>query len=346
MTTGGISGRRSRGRGLLHGSRLPAFVSAMILALLLVEVLGAERATAQRLQITSFSTDRILSRSGPVTLEPFCRRSFRLLSARFSVINVNPTPTLNPATQPAVAVVGVVPKPKSVEVTLRNLRAPGVIPTVRGTVDCALATGSVARQAAGAEDGPATTAKKRRKRVKLSPYVARAKKRVGAAEAAVTKFVKQTCEERNSIPSDLGFESRSATFAGASVFKRKGEIGIKAGFNTDGPDRLKLHVLCQQGKALKLRGTVSGDRAAGSGAAASARRARTPLIKVAFRPFRGCYAVITRTRAAARSEWAATTTGSTPCRGRCPRGTPGWGEPFARLSISPLASGAHCRPVG
>jgi hypothetical protein len=290
------SGQGSYGIGvtLLRPRLLAALASATILALLLAGALGAERAAAQRLQITSFSDDRVLSRSGPTSLEPFCRRGFQLLSARFSVINVNPRPTLNPATQPAVAVVGVVPKPKSVEVMLQNLRAPGVIPTVRGTVDCMKARGRVARRAAGAGEGPATIARKRRRRVRVSPYVATAKKRVGAARAARTTFLRETCGKRNSIPSDLGFESRGATFAGATVFKRKGKIGVKAGFNTDGRDRLKLHVLCQKGKALKLKGAVSGRRAAGSdaaaaasGAGAAARRARSPLIKVAFQALQG-----------------------------------------------------------
>lgn len=290
--TAGISGRRSCGtRSLLLVPRVPAaFLSATIVAVLLVGVLGAERASAQaRLQITSFSADRVLSRSAPTPLEPFCRRGFQLLSARFSVINVNPRPTLNPATQPAVAVVGVVPKTKSVEVTLQNLRAPGVTPTVRGTVDCARASGTVRRRATGAAGRPGSVAGKRRKRAKLSPYIAVAKKRVRAAGAAAgTTFVKETCGERNSIPSDLGFESRGAsTFAGATVFKRKGEIGIKAGFNTDGRDRLKLHVVCQQGKALRLKGTISGGRSAAPSAAEPARRARSPLIKVAFETLRG-----------------------------------------------------------
>lgn len=290
MTPGVTVGARSFGVTLR--SRRPrvlvAFGSATIAALLLIGSLGADRATAQaRLQITSFSADRVLQRSGPTPIEPFCRRGFELLSARFSVINVNPRPTLNPLTQPAVAVVGVVPKPKSVEVTLQNLRAPGVVPTVRGTVDCVRASGRVARSAAAGEEGAGTVAGKRRNRVKLAPYVATEKKRTGAASAARTTFVKKTCGKRNSLPSDLGFESRRAQFTGAKVFKRKGKIGVKAGFDTDGRDRLKLHVVCQQGESLKLKGVLSGDRVAARSTVGQARRARSPLIKVAFQTLRG-----------------------------------------------------------
>ena len=104
----------------------------------------------------------------------------------------------------------------------------------------------------------AGSAKKSRP-VKLETYVAKEKKKVtgGGAGASATKSLKVACERPNSIPSDIGFDAKNAAeFAGARFVKRKGDIGAKGTFRTEGKDKLKLFLVCQQGKRVKMKGKV------------------------------------------------------------------------------------------
>jgi hypothetical protein len=135
---------------------------------------------APKLQITSFTADRTLSRPGPTTVEPSCRRGFGLLGVRFNIIGVNPTPSANPATHPAVALLGMVPKPQGAAVTFQNLRAPGISVTIRGTADCTKITGNARRTT----DGRKARAKGGTS-VDLSTYIVRNAVAVGVLRRGV-----------------------------------------------------------------------------------------------------------------------------------------------------------------
>lgn len=233
---------------------------------------------APKLQITSFSIDRTLTKTGPTTVEPFCRRGFSLLGVRFNVIGVSPTPSADPATHPQVALLGMVPKPKGARLTFQNLRAPGITVTIRATADCTRVSGSVRSSRRGADPrggGGGSPG--------LSPYVVEVEKRVKDPGETT---LRASCERDNSIPSDIGFESKNgAAFAGADFFERRGTIGVEAGFRTEGEDTMGLNVVCQQGIGLRVAGTVGEtgrERAWGSGPAAGASRTSTPSLSVQF----------------------------------------------------------------
>jgi len=172
---------RRRCGGFLGGpaiarTRARLFTIGLLIAVPCVAPAGA----APKFQITSFSSDRTLSRPGPSTVEPSCRRGFSLLDVRFNIIGVNPTPTANPATHPAVALLSIVAKPNGAAVTFRNLRAPGISVTIRGTADCTKITGNARRTT----DGRKARAKGGTS-VDLSTYIVRNAVAVGVLRRGV-----------------------------------------------------------------------------------------------------------------------------------------------------------------
>ena len=262
---------------------------AVGVALSLLVVLGATapaEAAKPKLEITSFSSDRALRGGQSSSLTASCRRGFELLSTRFELIDVNPTPNLNPATHPRIAVTGVEPAAKGVTLSLRSLSAAGVRATVRGTADCTKASGRVPRP--GSRRAPAASAEKKGKKFVMDTFVRSTTKKVkgGAAGAAASKQLKLSCGRGNAIPSDIGYGSRRNAFRGASFVEKKGRIVAQGEFDTSGgKDKLRFDLVCQRAKGIELKGQVAKAGAAARGAIPSAVPLRKAnRIKILFEP--------------------------------------------------------------
>ncbi len=227
-----------------------AALSLLGMAAIFATALAGTASAKPKLELKSFQSDRTIQPGQTSALKISCGKGFNFLSTRFRTTTLPSDPS-NPATRPAVELLGMVPGEKETKLTLKNV---GAVPaTVRGTVDCSKFKGKIASRSGDAE------AAAKKKKPKLTTYVREKVKKVSGgnrAGAAKTTTLKVTCNKKNSIPADIGFKSKSSEFAGASYFKKKGELGVKGRFNTTGADKLKLYAACTKGKQVTLKGKV------------------------------------------------------------------------------------------
>lgn len=226
------------------------------------------------LQMTSFSSDRVIRPGQTSSVTAFCRRGFALLGTRFAPIEVNPSNTPNPA----VATLAIVPRPNGATFTFRNI-GQGVV-TMRATADCTKITGK-----------PSLSTFVARRAVQLGPRVARASDSgTQRAARAARKQVRVVCGRRNSIPSDIGFKTKKNDLAALSFFENKrGRIGIRGVFRGNKREKAKLFLACQQGTGVKMVGRVAKSARSApaaarstSGAPRAARAARQRRIVVRY----------------------------------------------------------------
>ena len=239
-------------------------LSLLGMAAIFATALAGTAAAKPKLELKSFQSDRTIQPGQTSALKISCGKGFQFLSTRFRSTTL-PTDPSNPATRPAFELLGMVPEEKGTQLTLNNV---GSVPvTVLGTADCTRVKGKIAREGGSAE------ASAKKKKPKLTTYVNEKSKKVSGsrARAAKTTTLKVTCNKKNSIPTDIGFKSKSSEFAGASYFKKKGDLGIKGRFNSNGNDKLKLYAACTKGKLLKLKGKVTKGTLAGAATAPTAK---------------------------------------------------------------------------